>query len=84
MSNKRSRRLRSRLEGVTDATVADIEAYLRAIGWTRRRAKGSHRAWIKEGRRTLVIPVHGTRVRQYIIRQVLEATDEEAGGGSGD
>jgi len=70
-------RLRRRLEGIRDARVAQVEAYLRACGWVRRRAKGGHRAWVKAGHRTLVIPVHGTIVRQYVIGQVLEATREE-------
>jgi len=70
-------RLRRRLEGVRDASVAQVEAYLRACGWAGRRTKGGHRAWVKAGHRTLVIPVHGTRVRQYVIGQVLEATREE-------
>ena len=70
-------RRRKRLEGVRDASVAQVEAYLRACGWARRRTKGGHRAWVNAGRRTLVIPVHGPRVRQYVIGQVLEATREE-------
>jgi len=57
--------------------VAEVEAYLRACGWARRQVKGGHRAWVKVGKRTLVIPIHGTRVREYVIRQVLEETGEE-------
>jgi predicted RNA binding protein YcfA (HicA-like mRNA interferase family) len=76
------RRLRARLEGVREARVAEVEAYLAACGWQQRTGKGSHRARVKEGKRTLVIPVHGGRVREYVIRQVLEATsdDEEDDG----
>lgn len=36
-----------------------------------------NRAWVKAGKRTLVIPIHGTRVRECVIRQVLEETGEE-------
>ena len=77
-------RLRRPLEGAREARVGVLEAYLRASGWTRRQTKGSHRAWVKEGRRTLVIPVHGTRVRDYVIQQVLEATGEESEDQGGD
>lgn len=51
----------------------EVEAYLRACGWTTRKTKSGHRAWVKEGKRTLILPVHGTKVREYVIRQVLAA-----------
>lgn len=73
----RSVRLRRGLELAKEARVAEVEAYLQACGWTRRQVKGGHRAWVKAGKRTLVIPIHGTRVREYVIRQVLEETGEE-------
>src|SRR3990172_1607725 len=80
----RARRLRQRLLGPAGARLADVEAYLRACGWRRRKSKGSHRAWIKEGKRTLIIPVHGPTVRAYVVREVLEATtDEERADSSG-
>ena len=75
---RRVARLPTRLERVKEARVPEVEAYLRASGWTRRQTKGGHRAWVKEGRRTLVIPVHGATVKEHIIRQVLEATREES------
>lgn len=69
--------LRKTLEKAREARVADVEAYLRACGWKRRKTKGGHRAWVKEGKRTLIIPVHGSTVKEHVIRQVLEATGEE-------
>lgn len=77
MAADRRARLRARFEGAREARVADIEAYLRACGWRQRGGKGSHRAWVKEGKRTLVVPVHGGRVRGYVIGQVLEATSDD-------
>ncbi len=77
-SRGRAVRLRRRLEGAREARVAELEAYLRACGWTRRLTRSGHRAWVKEGERTLVIPVHGTTVREYVIQQVLEATSEKS------
>ena len=53
--------------------MEDIENYLRACGWERRATAGGHRAWVMQGKRTLVIPIHGGKVREYVIRQVLEA-----------
>lgn len=70
-------RLRRRLGGASEASVAAVETYLDACGWERRRSKGGHRAWVKEGKRTLVIPVHGSKVREWVIRQVLEATEDD-------
>src|SRR3989304_398114 len=52
-------RLRTRLERTKEARVPEVEAYLRASGWTRRQTKGGHRGGGKEGRRTLGVPVHG-------------------------
>ncbi|MGH8936126.1 MAG: type II toxin-antitoxin system HicA family toxin [Acidimicrobiia bacterium] len=77
MASDRRKRLRERLEGAREARVSEVEAYLEACGWRQRSGKGSHRAWTKEGRRTLVIPMHGGRVREYVIRQVLEATSDD-------
>ncbi len=69
--------LRKSLEKAREARVVDVEAYLRACGWKRRKTKGGHRAWVKEGKRTLIIPVHGSIVKEYVIRQALEATSEK-------
>lgn len=73
----RRNRLRARLDGSKEASVDLVEAYLAASGWMLRKGRGGHRAWIKDGKRTLVIPVHGSKVRVYVIRQVLEATRED-------
>ena len=77
MSERRTR-LRARLESAREARVTEIETYLEACGWKRRAGKGSHRAWVIEGKRTLVIPIHTGRVREYVIKQVLEATKDDA------
>ncbi len=50
--------LRARLRA-REARVVDVQLYLAACGWTQRGGKGSDRARVKEGRRTLVIPFHG-------------------------
>ena len=82
--DSRVKRLRQQLLGPAGARLTDVEAYLRACGWRRRKSKGSHRAWVKEGKRTLIVPVHGPTVREYVIRQVLEATtDDEPADSSG-
>lgn len=79
MNESRRARLRSRLEGAREARIEDIEAYLRACGWTSRRGRGSHRAWTTPGKRTLVIPMHGGRVRRFVIDQILEVTSDDTG-----
>lgn len=76
--NERGRaRLRARLMGSREARIDELESYLRACGWTPRRGRGSHRAWTKAGKRTLVIPMHGGRVRGFVIEQVMEATSDD-------
>lgn len=77
MTEQRRQRLRAKPEGAREARVADVEAYLRACGWRERQGKGSHRVWVKEGMRPLVIPFHSGRVREFVIRQVLEATSDD-------
>lgn len=54
--------------------MSEVEAFLRACGWRARKSTGGHRAWVKEGKHTLIVPVHGTKVREYAIRQILAAT----------
>lgn len=72
---KRIARLRARLEGAREASAAEVEAFLLACEWVRRRTTSSHRAFVKPGRRTLIVPVHG-KVREHIIRSVLEANED--------
>lgn len=78
MDLKRIERLRRRLAASPEARLTEVETYLSACGWRRRKTKGGHRAWVKEGKRTLVIPAHGKNVREHVIRQVLEATASES------
>ncbi|MGH2627111.1 MAG: type II toxin-antitoxin system HicA family toxin [Anaerolineales bacterium] len=73
-SSSGQRRLRQELEGRKEARVSEVETFLRACGWRARKSKSGHRAWVKEGKRTLIVPVHGTKVREYVIRQILAAT----------
>ncbi len=75
-------RLRARLAGAKEARLQQVETLLRACGWCRRRGSGGHRVWVKAGRRAVVIPVHGKKVREHYIRGVLEATREEEEGES--
>jgi hypothetical protein len=42
----------------------------------RLRAKSGHRAWIKPGKRTLIVPVHSSKVAPYVVREVLEANSD--------
>lgn len=57
-------------------TAADAEAMLLKAGFVWLRSKGSHRIYIKGGRR-VVVPFHsGATLHPKIVRQVLEAIDE--------
>jgi predicted RNA binding protein YcfA (HicA-like mRNA interferase family) len=57
-------------------TAAEAEAMLLKAGFDWLRSKGSHRIYIKDGRR-VVVPFHGnTTLHPKIVKQVLEAIEE--------
>jgi len=77
---KRAARLRSKLVAGSQAPLSRVEAFLDACGWERRTTKSGHRAWTKPGKRTLIVPVHGSKIAPAIVRAVLDAnTDVEEG-----
>jgi predicted RNA binding protein YcfA (HicA-like mRNA interferase family) len=53
--------------------LSRVEAFLDACGWERRMTKSGHRAWTKPGKRTLIVPVHSTKVSPAVVRSVLDA-----------
>ena len=60
--------------------AADAEAMLMKAGFAWLRSKGSHRIYVKGGRR-VVVPFHGAAIlHPKIVREVLEAIEEAAGG----
>lgn len=73
---RRAARLRAKLVAGSQAPLSRVEAFLEACGWERRTTKSSHRAWTKPGKRTLIVPVHSSKVAPYIVREVLEANSE--------
>jgi predicted RNA binding protein YcfA (HicA-like mRNA interferase family) len=61
-------------------TAAEAEALLLKAGFAWLRSKGSHRIYAR-GFRRVVVPFHGgTTLHPKIVKQVLEAIEEAAGG----
>jgi len=76
VDRKRAARLRAKLAAGSQAPLGRVEAFLDACGWERRATKSSHRAWTKPGKRTLIVPVHSSKVAPSIVREVLEANSD--------
>ncbi len=59
-------------------TAAEAEAVLLKAGFAWLRSKGSHRIYEKSGRR-VVVPFHsGATLQPKIVKQVLEAIEENS------
>jgi predicted RNA binding protein YcfA (HicA-like mRNA interferase family) len=57
-------------------TAAEAEALLLKSAFVWLRSKGSHRIYVKHGRR-VVVPFHsGATLHPKVVKQVLEAIDE--------
>lgn len=59
---------------------AIVKKMLEADGWTYKRSKGSHFHFTKPGRRTMVIAVHGGKVKWGYVREVEKAIEESRKG----
>jgi predicted RNA binding protein YcfA (HicA-like mRNA interferase family) len=57
----------------SEARFADIRRLLERHGWTHRQGKGSHHVFKRPGGPTLVIPVHGNKVKPCYVRLADEA-----------
>lgn len=61
-------------------TAAEAEGMLLKSGFVWLRSKGSHRIYVS-GLRRVVVPFHGAAtLHPKIVKQVLEAIEEAAGG----
>jgi len=58
-----------------DVTFADLTAALESLGFPLDHVKGSHHFYCV-GRRMVVVPRHGPKVKAYVGRQALDALDE--------
>jgi predicted RNA binding protein YcfA (HicA-like mRNA interferase family) len=68
------RRLSAELR-IEDA-VALLEGLGWTLGWTHRRISGSHHQFTKEGRRTLVVVVHGGKISRPATRDIVRELDD--------
>ena len=60
-------------------TATEAEAVLLKAGFVWLRSKGSHRIYVKGGRR-VVVPFHGSAtLHPKIVNQVVEAIEEASG-----
>jgi predicted RNA binding protein YcfA (HicA-like mRNA interferase family) len=64
------------MHGAPRLTAAEAEALLSKNGFVWLRSKGSHRIYIKDGRR-VIVPFHsGATLHPKIVNQVLEAIEQ--------
>ena len=53
---------------------------LRANGWLLDRIKGSHHIMVKEGRRAIPVPVHGSRdLPNALVKAILTQAERKEG-----
>lgn len=64
----------------SEVRFADIRRLLEKHGWTHRPGKGSHHVFSRPRGPTLVIPVHGKKVKPVYARLAQEAIDSLEGG----
>jgi predicted RNA binding protein YcfA (HicA-like mRNA interferase family) len=51
----------------------DLSTILRDNGWTLDRVKGSHHIFIKTGKRSIPVPIHGSKdLPKGLIRAILK------------
>jgi predicted RNA binding protein YcfA (HicA-like mRNA interferase family) len=51
----------------------DLSAILKENGWTLDRVKGSHHIFIKPGKRSIPVPVHGSKdLPKGLIKAILK------------
>ncbi|MFN0131845.1 MAG: type II toxin-antitoxin system HicA family toxin [Phycisphaerales bacterium] len=54
----------------SEVRFAEIRKKLEDHGWTHRQGKGSHHVFSRKGGPTIVIPVHGNKVKPVYVREV--------------
>jgi len=54
---------------VTAKQLIDI---LKANGWTLNRINGSHHIFVKEGYRSIPVPLHGNKDIGYLAKRILK------------
>jgi predicted RNA binding protein YcfA (HicA-like mRNA interferase family) len=54
----------------------DLSAILKGNGWTQDRVKGSHHIYIKPGKRSIPVPIHGSKdLPNGLIRAILKQAE---------
>jgi predicted RNA binding protein YcfA (HicA-like mRNA interferase family) len=54
----------------------DLSAILKEHGWTLDRVKGSHHIFIKPGKRSIPVPVHGSKdLPRGLIKAILNQAE---------
>jgi predicted RNA binding protein YcfA (HicA-like mRNA interferase family) len=59
----------------SDVTFADLTATLKGLGFPLVRTTGSHHFY-RVGKRSVIVPRHGAKVKTYVVQQALDASDE--------
>ena len=73
--SQRDRLLERIRNNPSDVTFNDLTAALEGLGFPLVRIKASHHFY-RVGKRTVIVPRHGPKVKAYVVRQALDALDE--------
>ena len=61
-------------------TGKELIKVLKASGWLLDRIKGSHHIMVKEGRRAITVPVHGSKdLPKGLVKAILNQAEREEG-----
>jgi predicted RNA binding protein YcfA (HicA-like mRNA interferase family) len=53
-------------------TAKEVMTKLRANGWTLDRVRGSHHVFVKEGMRSIAVPLHGAKDIGALAKRILK------------
>lgn len=61
------------MRGLSNITIAEFRRALLALGLEKRRMKGGHEAWLREGMtRPVIIQTHKDPIPEFIVRNDLK------------
>jgi predicted RNA binding protein YcfA (HicA-like mRNA interferase family) len=73
--SQRAKLLRRIRNNPSDVTFAELAALLEGLGFPLMRITGSHHVY-RVGKRNVILPRHGSKVKAYLVQQALDALNE--------
>lgn len=70
--SRRERLIQRIVRRPAEARFGDVRSILVEFGWTHDRTRGSHAIFVKEGERSITVPVHHDKVGRRYLDQICE------------